>query len=165
MAHMGLHPQRDGRRQYQHPRRPQHVAARDKTQRQGQHGPQGEQLPRIGARLVRLAEICEQAADGQQGQQQQGDFRPGHGKRAHASGGQHRLQQGEAAHAAEVFPVGGDPADQPHAQQHGAQHGHAARQPVGQARRLALEAGHFLQLPGLLGIERMGRGELVHGEA
>ena len=165
MACMGLHPQGGGRGQHQHPRRPQHVAARHQAQGQGQHGPQGEQLPRIGARLVGLAEIREQAADSQQGQQQQGHARLGHGKCAHASGGKHPLQQGKAAHAAQLFPVGGNPADQSHAQQRDAQHCHAARQPVGQARRFALEAGHLLQLPGLLGIERVGRGELVHGEA
>ena len=62
-------PERDAGHHHQRPGRPQHVAARGDAERQRQHRPDGEQLPRVGAGLVGLAEVGEERADREQGEQ------------------------------------------------------------------------------------------------
>jgi len=141
VASVRMHPQRHAGHRDKRPRRPQHVAARGQRQRQRQRRPQREELPGVGAGLVGLAEVGEEAADGDQRQQRQRRA-SGWAQQGAERGHQHQaLQQREAPGAADVVPVGGDPAHQPDADQRRRQHRHPLRQPAGEARGFAAEPG------------------------
>jgi hypothetical protein len=138
VAEVGVCPQRDGRHHHQGPGRPQHIAARAQAQRQGEHGPEGEELPRVGAGLVGLAEVGEQGTDAQQREQRQRHPRDGPQCRASTHRAHEAHQQREAPEAAERLPVGGDPHHHAKAQQRRGHHRQAARQAVRKSAGLAV---------------------------
>ena len=122
VSRMRLHPQRDRAHHDERPRRPQHVAACADAQRQCERGPQCEQLPRVGAGLIGLAEVGEQSADREQREQAERRARRGPPQRAGAHHEHDRLQQREAAEAAERVPIRRDPEHDAEATQRRGEH-------------------------------------------
>ena len=162
---MRLQGQRDGRHRHQHPGRPQRIAAQRQAQRQADGGPQRKQLPGIGAGLVGLTEIGQQAADAQQ--RQQGGRQPlqarpqrGHQRQQHG-----HLQQRELADAAQQIPVGRDPEDQTAAEQGRGTCGHRAWQPASERIGRPVQLGELLEPLQRGGVQRLTRRQLVEGQA
>ncbi len=117
---------------------------------QGQCRPYSEQLPGIGAGLIGLPEVGEQAPNSEAGQHAQGKPRSGSQQGASQHHHHHTLQEGEMPRHAQHAPIGGNPENDAQSGQGGAQDGNTDGDGARNAVRLLIEPREVVQ-PGCVG--------------